>query len=162
MDDETAQTQPAAHSRHVLWKSQGTADNHTDDDTFLKEVRTNVNLRTYGYAEAVRGSSVLIQQIAFVVLFITIYAYMLDGRLTAWEVIIAFSSALGLFHLLYRSLTHGRVTPSRKEMHTFIVIYGFAFGISPILSTLTKSISTDSIYSMVAGTYCLVGLSTID
>ncbi|OQV19216.1 putative Phosphatidylinositol N-acetylglucosaminyltransferase subunit C [Hypsibius exemplaris] len=146
-----ANSHPAAHSRRILWKSQGTPDNHTDDDVFLRELRTNVNLRTYRFSEAVTGSAVLIQQICLVIFFTTIYAFMLEGRLSAWEVITGFSVTLVALHLVYRSLTQDRLAPSRKELHTFLVIYGFAFGISPILSTLTKSVSTDTIYSMVAG-----------
>ncbi|GAU98914.1 hypothetical protein RvY_09990 [Ramazzottius varieornatus] len=142
----------AGYSRRVLWKNQGTPDNHTDDETFLKELRTNVNLKTYTFFEAVRGTAVLVQQVCLAVLFVLIYVYIYEKRIDAFQVIFALSIQLAFGNAWYRRMQGmSDIFPSKKEMHTCLVIYGFAFGVSPILSTLTRTVSTDTIYLMVTG-----------
>lgn len=152
-DCDCIKRHPARISRRVLWKDlnkEGIPDNHTDDDTFLREVKTNINLRTYTYKEAICGSSVLIQQLSLVVFFVLVYALILQKHMTAIETILGCTVILGFLHAYYRSLICSSLIPTRKDFQTFIVIYGFAFGVSPVLSTLTRTVSTDSIYTMVA------------
>ena len=147
-----APASPVGNSRRVLWKSQGTPDNHTDDETFLKELRTNVNLKTYSYFEAVRGTAVLVQQVCLVVMFVLIYVYIFDNRIQALQVILGLSIQLAVGNAWYRKMQgKADLLPSKKEIYTCLVIYGFAFGISPVLSTLTRTVSTDTIYLMVTG-----------
>ncbi|XP_055329506.1 phosphatidylinositol N-acetylglucosaminyltransferase subunit C-like [Paramacrobiotus metropolitanus] len=143
---------PNCLSRRVLWKNEGIPDNHTDDETFLKELRTNVNLRTYTYREAVCGATVLVQQISLVVFFVIIYALSLRSFMSAPQIIIVYSFLLFTLYFLYRYLILNKRfgPPPKNDLQTFVVIYGFAFGVSPILSTLTGTVSTDSIYTMVA------------
>lgn len=143
----------ATPSKRILWvdpNNVGIPDNHTDDATFLREMKTNMNLRTYTYIEAVRGSAVLVQQISLVVFFIIIYVSMHQSVVSAIQIIVLCCVTSWLLHFWYRRLTTGQWLPAKTDIQTFIAIYGFAFGVSPILATLTRTVSTDSIYTMVA------------
>ena len=46
--------------------------------------------------------------------------------------------------------------PGKDDVKTTLLVLGYVFGFSPVLKTLTDSISTDTIYAMTVSTCSLL------
>ncbi|RMZ75692.1 hypothetical protein DV738_g5340, partial [Chaetothyriales sp. CBS 135597] len=72
--------------RHVwkklLWiKQHGYPDNYTDTDTFLDHLQRNPRLRPYDFWPLVADSTVIVQHVCSVAIFVSVYAGIYQGRL---------------------------------------------------------------------------------
>lgn len=141
--------------RKNLYENQGFDDNYTPD-TFLQELQKNQNVREFTFYEALCGATKVSQQISIVVAFLIIY----HGLFTRWlspEVMLVQSSLatvigyIGYLATSEEALLKAIIRHSKTVLG--VLVFGFIF--SPLLHTLTKSISTDTIYSMTFFVFCL-------
>ncbi|GAB0098199.1 Phosphatidylinositol N-acetylglucosaminyltransferase [Sergentomyia squamirostris] len=141
--------------RKNLYENQGFEDNYTPE-TFLQELQKNRNVREFTFYEALAGATKVSQQISIVVIFLVIY----HGLFMRWlspEAIFLQSSAftvIGYGIYLLNSI-ESPVGALLRHAKTVLGVLVFGFIFSPILHTLTKSISTDTIYSMTFFVFCL-------
>uniref|UniRef100_A0A8C8RG13 Phosphatidylinositol glycan anchor biosynthesis class C n=1 Tax=Pelusios castaneus TaxID=367368 RepID=A0A8C8RG13_9SAUR len=138
----------------VLYERQPFPDNYVDH-RFLEELRKNIYARKYQYWAVVFESGVVIQQLCSVCVFVVIWWYMDEGLLTPQWLFGAglASSLIGyiLFDLI--DLGAGRKESGRTrwaDLKSTLVFIAFTYGFSPVLKTLTESVSTDTIYAMSA------------
>ncbi|XP_059826667.1 phosphatidylinositol N-acetylglucosaminyltransferase subunit C [Hypanus sabinus] len=138
--------------KKVLYERQPFPDNYVDG-SFLEELRKNIYVRQYQYWSVVLESSVVIQQLSSVCVFVVIWWYMDQTRLSPQQLfgcgLIIYLLGYLLFDLI--DLGEGRMHNGRTrwaDLKSTVVFVTFTYGFSPVLKTLTESISTDTIYAM--------------
>ncbi|KAM9326810.1 phosphatidylinositol N-acetylglucosaminyltransferase subunit C [Gastrophryne carolinensis] len=138
--------------RKVLYERQPFPDNYVDK-SFLEELRKNIYVRRYSYWAVVFESAVVIQQLCSVCSFSVIWWYMDQDFLSPQKlcgVSLAFT-LLGYFLFDAVDKGAGRKDSGRTrwdDLKSSLVFIAFTYGFSPVLKTLTESISTDTIYAM--------------
>ncbi|XP_054977511.1 phosphatidylinositol N-acetylglucosaminyltransferase subunit C [Sorex araneus] len=138
----------------VLYERQPFPDNYVDR-RFLEELRKNVHARRYEYWAVVFEASVVVQQLCSVCVFVVIWWYLDEGLLAPqWLFGAGLASSL-LGYVLFDVLDggEGRRRSGRTrwaDLKSALVFVAFTYGFSPVLKTLTESVSTDTIYAMAA------------
>ncbi|KAG7259204.1 hypothetical protein CRUP_016084 [Coryphaenoides rupestris] len=145
---------PAAPWRKVLWERQPFPDNYVDD-RFLEELRRNEGIRQYRYWAVVREAGLVGQQLSCVAIFITLWLYMEEGLLSPeallWASLTVGLLGYGLYNALRPRLGSDREPRTRlADLQSAAIFLSFTFGFSPVLKTLTESVSTDTVYAMSA------------
>lgn len=131
--------------RKILYEDQGYPDDYTDK-TFLKDLRRNVKSEKVTLKEAILGATSLIQELCTVVFFTLVYIYLYNDWVHPDTVMFYSNVAVFFGFVLYNkpiSFARGAVS----HVRTFIIFYIFARFFSPVLHTLTDTISTDTIYT---------------
>ncbi|XP_068688734.1 phosphatidylinositol N-acetylglucosaminyltransferase subunit C-like [Montipora foliosa] len=138
--------------RKVLYEDQGVPDNYVDE-SFLDEMKKNLNTRTYQFWSVVWESGAVSQQISSVAMFVTVFVYM-DLGLLSPSVLLALASVLTFIgYVLFDALDGGRLRFQSErtrmdDLKTCLLVLISVLVLSPVLKTLTDSISTDTIYAM--------------
>ncbi|XP_022363841.1 phosphatidylinositol N-acetylglucosaminyltransferase subunit C isoform X1 [Enhydra lutris kenyoni] len=136
----------------VLYERQPFPDNYVDR-RFLEELRKNIYARKYQYWAVVFESSVVVQQLCSVCVFVVIWWYLDEGLLAPqWLFGTGLASSL-IGYVLFDLLDggEGRKKSGRTrwaDLKSALVFVTFTYGFSPVLKTLTESVSTDTIYAM--------------
>ncbi|XP_008214101.1 phosphatidylinositol N-acetylglucosaminyltransferase subunit C [Nasonia vitripennis] len=130
-----------------LYENHGLPDNYTHN-SFLEELRKNVKPNSVTVNEAIAlGASISIQ-ISIVILFVIIFIW-LNNEWTTPNVIFTASATLtiaGYIKYVFKILKlFDRIS---KDLRTVLIFLAFGYILSPILKTLTETISTDTIYAM--------------
>lgn len=129
--------------KKILYEAQDYPDNYTDS-SFLEELKKNVNFREVSYKEAFLGASLVTREFCVVLFFIFSFIYMYNGLYSA-ETIFCISSLLTLCgYIFYISVE----SPSSRHFYNLIFYMLLGWLLSPVLQTLTATISTDTIYAM--------------
>ena len=122
------------------------------DRRFLEELWKNIYAQKYQYWAVVFESSVVIQQLSSVCVFVVIWWYMDEGLLAPqWLFGTGLASSLIGYVLFY--LADGDEGQKKSEWTQWAdlksagVFITFTYGFSPVLKTLTESVSTDTIYA---------------
>ncbi|XP_071050113.1 phosphatidylinositol N-acetylglucosaminyltransferase subunit C [Onthophagus taurus] len=133
--------------KKILYENQGFSDNYTDK-TFLKDLRKNVNSQEIALKDCLLGASYLIQELSIVVSFVLIYVFLYNNWLPANTVLLTAIATILLGFVLYRKAIKPETFRSAfTSIRTFIIFFIFAYFFSPVLYTLTVTISTDTIYT---------------
>ncbi|GIY05520.1 phosphatidylinositol N-acetylglucosaminyltransferase subunit C [Caerostris extrusa] len=143
---------PSEKWERVLFKKQNYPDNYVDA-SFLADLRKNVNLYKYTWWEAFTGISVVTHEISSTVLFVVTFFYMQDDLFSISTIV----SSVGLLLLFCVFLQQWRrndwwmfkISTLYEHAKSCIIFLTFGYMFSPILKTLTESVSTDTIYAMV-------------
>lgn len=127
-----------------LYENLEYEDNYTDP-SFLQDVRKNLNLRTYNFLECFSSSTKVSQNISSVTLFLVIFYYLYNNEVAPQKIIILNCVMTAFGYLIYvgSEITLNRLIEDSK---TAFVVLLFGFILSPLLHTLTDSISTDTIF----------------
>lgn len=143
--------------RKTLYGNEGYPDNYTDPK-FLKDLQKNINVQLFEFPEAVLGATKLTHQISLVVAFILLFKNLyVQPHFVQPEIVLigcGCSAAVGYFiHILLNYSARGfscleRFQLLRDDMKTVISVLLFGYIMSPLLHTLTKSISTDTIFTV--------------
>lgn len=124
------------------------------DESFLKDLQTNVNLRTYNKLDAIIETGVVTQEISSVVTFVVIFVYMDNKVLLPNTLLVNSTLLLLMMYFLYKFVKCRYDIQNYKrtgmdDIKSVIFFVCFTFGLSPVLQTLTHTISTDTIYATV-------------
>lgn len=136
--------------KKVLYENQGFPDNYTDKELFLRDLKTNIDLKEFTLNEAFRGASILIQEFCTVTGFVLIYFYMVNDWIEP-EIVLKLTSVLAVFGFLFHLILFGEKIREKLGHDVRVVLTFVVFGqlFSPVMHTLTDTISTDTIYTMV-------------
>ena len=132
--------------RRNLYEKTGLPDNFAPDNSFLAAIQRNKNVRRWSFAECLIASSHVTLQICAALNFIYCYIHLGAGDL-AWSQVLMVSAFLAIF---------GFLTPPDHEVTAKVVVkhltifLSFGLGLSPVLSKLTDTISTDTIHTTAA------------
>jgi len=124
----------------VLYRPQPYPDNHTEEKLFLKSLKRNKNLKNYSFLQCVDQGQLPLQQLSCTISFFLLH--FMDIKIT--DNMIYIMALITMFG--YLSIAGFTV----HQVRTVILFGGFLFGLSPIIQTLTRSISDDTIYAMVS------------
>ncbi|KAI4469451.1 phosphatidylinositol glycan class c [Holotrichia oblita] len=131
--------------KKILYEDQGYPDDYTDK-TFLKDLRKNVKVEEISLTEAILGATCLIQELCTVVFLTLVYVHLYNDWIHPDVVMISSNVLVVLGFLLYNK-TINLAKGMMNHIRTFIIFYIFARFFSPVLYTLTDTISTDTIYA---------------
>ncbi|CAG9771785.1 unnamed protein product [Ceutorhynchus assimilis] len=149
----TRKKRPKAPWKKILYEKQDYPDNYTDQNIFLKDLRKNVDFKEVSLWEACLGASRLLQEFFTVILFILIYLYMVNKWVEPGIVLYGMSGTSFLGFVFYR-IDFTNSAPKVKQhslgydIRTILTFVAFGQLFSPVLHTLTDTISTDTIYTM--------------
>ncbi|XP_012262687.1 phosphatidylinositol N-acetylglucosaminyltransferase subunit C [Athalia rosae] len=136
-----------ARWRKNLYQTHGLPDNYTDS-SFLEELRKNINPSNITAMEAISFAASVLTQLNIVILFVIIFVW-LNNKWTAPNIIFVFSgipTSAGYFvHTFRKPDMLGKLS---KDFRTVVIFLAFGYILSPILKTLTDTVSTDTIYAM--------------
>lgn len=144
--------------RKILHGNREYPDNYTDP-MFLNDLQKNINVQAFKYLEAVLGATKLTHQLSLIVVFLLIFHNFYVQQIYASPelllVIVSIFCALGyiIFMLLNGprqkdNEQFGYIQTVRDDSKTVTCVIFFGFILSPMLHTLAKSISTDTIYTI--------------
>ncbi len=126
----------------VLYQRSSLPDNYTDPK-FLEEIKRNVHFKPVDSRTAVMKSTRISTQISVTVIFWAVFLQLKEGN-SIWELsYVMFSFLIAAAYVA--SYCFKNILPILKNIILFIAV---GYGCTPILKTLTDTISTDSIYAM--------------
>ena len=130
--------------RKILYENQGYPDNFTDK-TFLQDLRKNINYQEVSFTDAVLGASKIVQELCTVIIFVLIFFYFYNEWMNP-NVVLMFSSIMSItMYILY--ISKCSFWHIMQDVRTVFIFYGFGRFFSPVLYTLTDTISTNTIYT---------------
>lgn len=132
-----------------LYENIGYPDNYTDI-TFLDELKKNVNVQDIPLYNIVMGAGRVTQELCIVVLFVVVFVYLYNGWVEPQVVFMYSGLATSVGYISYRTLLTGAMTyiTLLKDLQTVLFFLVFGYFLSPVLKTLTDTISTDTIFAM--------------
>lgn len=136
--------------KKILYERQAYPDNYTDKKTFLRDLRTNINRKNVTIWEAVSGAALLLQEFCTVVAFALTYVYLFNEWIAPSEVLV-FCASTTLTGFFFYRFVHNKKQIRRKigaDVRTVLIFMVFGHLFSPVLHTLTDTVSTDTIYTM--------------
>lgn len=126
----------------VLYQRSTYPDNYTDPK-FLEEIKRNVHFKPVDSRTAVLKSTRISTQISVTVIFWAVFLQLKEGN-GSWELTYGMFSCL-IVAAYVVSFRFNNILPVLKNVLLFIAV---GYGGTPVLKTLTDTISTDSIYAM--------------
>ncbi|XP_076291915.1 phosphatidylinositol glycan anchor biosynthesis class C [Lasioglossum baleicum] len=130
-----------------LYENYGLPDNYTDR-SFLKQLRKNIKPNNITLIEAITFGATICIQLNIVVLFVIIFVW-LNREWAMPDMIFLSSVILTIFgYLVYCLKEPNTLTKLTKDIRTVLIFLTFGYILSPVLKTLTETISTDTIYVM--------------
>ncbi|XP_074593967.1 phosphatidylinositol glycan anchor biosynthesis class C [Brevipalpus obovatus] len=141
----------------VLYLQQSYPDNYVPE-SFLRDLRKNVNFHWYSMPDIVLASLNVIQEISLVIIFVEFFWMM---QIDVYQNTIYYTISIltiFLYPLLILSSSDKNVS---GELRTGLIFIIGGFAVSPILKTLTETVSTDTIYTM-SGIMLIVHLLFFD
>ena len=132
-----------------LYENTDYPDNYTHK-TFLEELQKNVHITEISPLTAVLGAGLVTQEMCIVVFFVVVYMYLYNGWIEPETVFVQSSLVAAVGYLTYRILLTNKTyyDVMVKDLRTVQIFVVFGYVLSPILKTLTDTISTDTIYAM--------------
>lgn len=141
----------------TLYGNEGYPDNYTDP-LFLKDLQKNVNVQTFKFPEAVLGATKLTHQVSLIVVFLLIFNNLYtQPHYIQPEYLLIGSCVTTVFgYILYAFLHYATREQHlansyriiRDDMKTAISFLVFGYILSPMLHSLSNSISTDTIFTV--------------
>jgi len=133
--------------RKILYENQDYPDNYTDK-SFLWELKRNIKYEEIKLYEAIIGASVVNQELCTVVSFVLIYVYMYNEWLDPSNMFYVSSAATVAGFIIYRLSFNASLKNENYGIRTVLIFLVFGHLFSPLLHTLTNTISTNTIYTM--------------
>lgn len=133
--------------RRNLYENCGLPDNYTDD-TFLEQLRKNIKSNNVTLLEAITLGANISIQLSIVTIFVLIFIW-LNKEWTTPNIIFILGAILTVIgYIVYSFKVSYTCKRLIEDLRTVLVFLMFGYILSPILKTLTETISTDTIYAM--------------
>lgn len=165
-----------AHYKKLLWFKQPFPDNYTDEKTFLDHLQRNPRLQPYEFWSLMADATVIVQHLASVTIFCCCFVAIINGRVSPVAVVswasfctvlawLLWDHWMGQALLMGETGSTGRLAspepapaeaplPSLRTKQRLataksaVLIYAALLGLSPILKSLTRSTTSDSIWAI--------------
>lgn len=150
MSTKSTKRQPPWQKR--VYGNEAYADNYTDP-SFLKDLQTNLNVKSFTVLEAICGASKLAHQISIICGFLLLFFNLYKEKIAPPTVLITSIAAtiVGYILLYIKKYVDGQPVSNGtlcQDIQATLSVLAFGFILSPMLHTLTNSISTDTIYTV--------------
>lgn len=135
----------------VLWRRQPFPDNYTDP-TFLQALVVNADVPRRDFRQVALGSAAITQQLSAVTAALAVAAHLRIGTISAHSVLVL-SAAMVLTGYIVCCFVGGHVLGGSlsRGVRQVSLLTGGVYLLSPLLRTLTKTVSEDSVIAMTAG-----------
>eukprot|EP00921_Rhytidocystis_pertsovi_P008330 GHVQ01013643.1.p1 GENE.GHVQ01013643.1~~GHVQ01013643.1.p1 ORF type:complete len:429 (+),score=21.58 GHVQ01013643.1:248-1534(+) len=130
----------------ILWRKQPFEDNYVDE-TFLDSLITNANLRTYTYWGLCASTVSITQHLSLVGIFIVAWRLIKQKQLP-YQYLIMFDLAILPLGFSLRRMLRQSIDVIRYAIPSAMVVFGCLWILSPILLTLTKTFSDDTVFTL--------------
>ncbi|KAF2089874.1 phosphatidylinositol N-acetylglucosaminyltransferase, partial [Saccharata proteae CBS 121410] len=145
--------------KKLLWVKQAYPDNYTDEETFLDHLQRNPRLQPYEFWPLVADSTVIVQHVCSVTIFVCCFTGIVQERVSPVAVVSWGSLGTVLGWVLWDFWPVSSLSPRNQQrlatLKSAILIYCALLGLSPILKSLTKSTTSDSIWAMSTWLMCI-------
>lgn len=154
-----------------LYLKQPFPDNHVDKETFLIQLQRNVNVPVYTFAELVKASSGIVQQLTIIVAFIAAFVLILEDRLSVNSLVMIANGSTVLAYGTWVIYVRNEIKSESKDRENYFrkrgretIMHGLIFTLllmlfSPILKTLTEDTSSDTIWAISSLLFILCWIS---
>uniref|UniRef100_A0A915CUV3 NF-kappa-B-activating protein C-terminal domain-containing protein n=1 Tax=Ditylenchus dipsaci TaxID=166011 RepID=A0A915CUV3_9BILA len=134
---------------NVLYKKSKFPDNFSDETQFLCKLKKNVSVVHYSIWKSVVGASNVMCQIDIVVIYLLIFEFIQMKYLEVDQLMVIVAGFATLCASVYLTLNRQCFTTDVIADHfrTLVTLLLFGYGFTPLIRTLTTSISTDTIYA---------------
>jgi phosphatidylinositol glycan class C protein len=132
--------------RKNLYENREYPDNYTDE-SFLKDLKKNYNQKQYSFRECLFAVTNVSQEISCVTLFIIVFFYLYENTVHPQKILFNSFALTGIGYLVHIGSDIRKLGNVIEDSKTVGVVLLFGFIFSPLLHTLTDSISTDTIFS---------------
>lgn len=132
--------------RKVLYDNAEYEDNYTDP-SFLQELTRNKFVRVISFPEAIIGATKLTSQITIVILFMLIFYLLYTDILRPETLMLQTTGATVICYIYSIFQLSLRLRSILDDSKTVLGVLVFGFLFTPLMHTLTTSISTDTIFS---------------
>lgn len=131
-----------------LYENREYEDNYTDP-SFLSDLKTNYNLKSYTFLECFQAVTNVSQEISCVTLFLIVFHLLYQDTVQPEKLLINSSFLTTFGYLIYvgSDFKNFQLRNIVEDSKTVGVVLIFGYLLSPLLHTLTNSISTDTIFS---------------
>lgn len=126
-----------------MYENREYPDNYTDGK-FLEELRKNIHFEKVTLTEAVLGSLRVVQRICICVLYAILYVYMYNNYIETYTVIYISITVVITSYFLYITAVKTNLLQNVKTVLAYLIL---GYLLSPVLHTLTDTVSTDTIYA---------------
>ncbi|CAD7004920.1 phosphatidylinositol N-acetylglucosaminyltransferase subunit C [Ceratitis capitata] len=130
-----------------LYENAEYDDNYTDP-SFLKDLKTNLNVRFFTFEEAIKGITRLNNQISCITIFLVIFYMLYSELVTPSDVLVVTGLFTSVGYIFYRGQKLFEVQYLLEDSKTLLAVLVFGYLFAPLLHRLTNAISTDTIFSM--------------
>lgn len=142
--------------RKVLYDNAGFPDNYTPEEAFLAARRYNENLVTYSLGSCLSGGAEVATQLSLVIIFWSCYKFIKLGSVSPASLTLCVMSVSVLGYLCIIVMRSQNTLASLMAgLKTSFLFTVTGYSLSPVLHTLTDSISTDSLHTMAASSFLL-------
>ncbi|KAK4877382.1 hypothetical protein RN001_009888 [Aquatica leii] len=134
--------------RKNLYENQEYPDNYTDN-SFLQELKVNVHFKPITFRDGALGATLVVHELCTITAFVLIYVYLYNEWIDPNYIFYWTSSVTMLGFAIYRiKFSTGEKHMFGHDLQTVLIFLVFGQLFSPVLYTLTDTISTDTIYTM--------------
>ncbi|XP_050549066.1 phosphatidylinositol N-acetylglucosaminyltransferase subunit C [Daktulosphaira vitifoliae] len=134
-----------------LYSNEEYPDNYTDK-SFLEELKKNLHVRKLTLYEAILGASLITQRLCVVILFALSFYTLNNNLASPLFLLIIFSTFNFIMYLVHYE--NYKTIPFWLFKSTIAFILS-GYILSPVLKTLTETISTDTIYATTTFMLCI-------
>lgn len=135
----------------ILYKQQDYPDNYVDS-TFLQEMEKNVNVRLLKYWDVVWETPPVSIHSSAIIFFVGIFIHLYNNLMTSSFLISVSFLTLIVGYIIWDFCLDGLPLSSNatrgKILSSSVILTIVLLGLSPLLKTLTKDISSDSLWAM--------------
>ncbi|KAK9896370.1 phosphatidylinositol N-acetylglucosaminyltransferase [Cystobasidium minutum MCA 4210] len=140
--------------QRVLWLKQSQYPDNYLDETFLDNLQRNVNVRQYTYKGLVFDTMPVTQHLCSIMVFVALFTHLHENTFK-WKTLVAVTLLSSLAGYLYwERLTSCQQFRSNVVASTF-VLTAILLLLSPVLQTLSKATTSDSIWPLSASLFAL-------
>ncbi|XP_035216358.1 phosphatidylinositol N-acetylglucosaminyltransferase subunit C-like [Stegodyphus dumicola] len=140
--------------KKVLYEKQDVPDNYVDE-SFLSDLRKNVNLYKYTWGEAFTGVCAVTHEVSSTVLFVVAFIFLKDESCSIAVILVSVAMLIIISFIIHQITCEldnrwkFKNIPFSEYLKSCVIFFTFGYMFSPILKALTETISTDTIYAMV-------------
>ncbi|CAI2350642.1 unnamed protein product [Caenorhabditis sp. 36 PRJEB53466] len=131
----------------ILYRKQPFPDNYSGgEEQFLKELRKNVSVVHYDYKSAVFGCMNLLAHVDTLTMYFVLFLNILHSNWSLNVLYVVFTLP-AIFYLFFCKFLAPSAADGKEHARTIVTLLLFAYAFTPVIRTLTTSISTDTIYA---------------
>lgn len=113
-NDGIPKVMPNGQWKKLLWVKQSYPDNYTDEETFLDHLQRNPRLRPYEFWPLVADSTIIVQHVCSVIVFVSCFSAIHEGRVEP-SVVVGWATGCTVLGWVFRDYWQTREEEGEEE-----------------------------------------------